>query len=270
MNHRTRSQLVWGFAMALLVACSSDDKNDDGGGAGAPSPGTGGSSTGGPSTGGSSTSPNSRSGGSASTTGGMPSSNAGAPPASGGRPAGFGGFAPAVGGNPAQGGSDATQGGSEPVATGGAANPGEPTLDGLTPEQLGDLCADARASFDAAGATETLGEFSCRTAGVFVALLVEPETDAELQQLCQETYDECQAEPVELEDDCEEGAMCPATVSEFEACVAEYPTYLDRVEMGLPSCSELTLENLEAALSFEPEPTPACAVLWEKCPALAP
>lgn len=254
--------MVGGLALAaLLAACSSDDQSDDAGGAGRPSSSSGGSNAS-PSTGGS---------GNASTTGGMGVSNAGAPAATGGRAAGFGGFAPSLGGNPVQGGSTGTQGGSVPGATGGSANPGEPTLESLTPDELEELCADARASFDAAGGTETLGELACRTAGVFAALLFEPSTDAELQQLCRETYDECVAEPVELDDDCEESVTtCSATVAELEACVAEYPTYFEQLEMGMPPCSELTLANFEAALSFEPEPTPACSVLWDKCPTLAP
>jgi hypothetical protein len=60
--------------------------------------------------------------------------------------------------------------------------------------------------------------------------------------------------------------MCPATVSEFQACVDEYPAYLEQVAMGLPTCSELTMANLEEALGFEPEATPACESLWAKCP----
>lgn len=208
--------------------------------------------------------------GNASTTGGTGVSNAGAPPATGGRSAGFGGFAPSLGGNPVQGGSTGTQGGSVPASTGGSANPGEPTLESLTPDELGELCAGARASFDSSGATDTAGELTCRTAGIFAVVLFEPSSDAELQRLCQETYDECVAEPLEIDDDCEGNATCPATISEFQACVDEYPEYLEQVAMGMPKCSELTLANLEAALSFEPEPTPACGAYWDKCPASGP
>jgi hypothetical protein len=243
MHSRTRSQAFWVAALSLLAACSSDDQSDDGGGAGAPNSSTGGSNT-------------------------------------GGRPAGFGGFAATLGGNPVQGGSPATPGGSPatpggspatpggspPIATGGTDDPGEPTLESLTPEELGELCADARASFDASGATETAGELTCRTAGIFAVVLFEPSSDMELQQACQETYDECVAEPLETDDNCAENSMCPATVSEFQACVDEYPTYLEQVAMGLPTCSELTLANLEQALGFEPERTPACESLWAKCP----
>lgn len=261
MHSPTRSQAFWVFALALLAACGSDDQSDDGGGAGASNPSTGGSSTGGSSTG-------AASGGSGngSSTGGSAPSNAGAPPATGGRSAGFGGFAATLGGNPVQGGSPATQGGSPPVATGGTEDPGEPTLESLTPAELGELCADARASFDASGATETAGELTCRTAGIFAVVLFEPSSDLELQQACQDTYDECVAEPLETDDNCAENSMCPATVSEFQACVDEYPAYLEQVAMGLPTCSELTMANLEEALGFEPEATPACESLWAKCP----
>ena len=227
------SQAFWVVALSLLAACSSDDPSDDGGGAGAPNSSTGGSNT-------------------------------------GGRAAGFGGFGATLGGNPVQGGSPATLGGSPPVATGGTEDPGEPTLESLTPEELGELCADARASFEASGATETAGEITCRTAGIFAVVLFEPSSDMELQQACQDTYDECVAEPLETDDNCAENSMCPATVSEFEACVDEYPAYLEQVAMGLPTCSELTMANLEEALGFEPERTPACAMLWTKCPESGP
>ncbi len=253
--------MVGGLALvALLAACSSDDQSDDGGDAGGPSSSSGGSNA----------SPNTGGSGNASTTGGTGVSNAGAPPATGGRAAGFGGFAPSLGGNPVQGGSTGTQGGSEPVATGGSANPGEPTLESLTPDELEELCADARASFDSSGATETAGELTCRTAGIFAVVLFEPSSDAELQRLCQETYDECVAEPLEIDDGCEENATCSATIAEFQACVAQYPRYPEQVAMGMPKCSELMMANLEAALGFEPEPTPACGALWDKCPASGP
>jgi hypothetical protein len=265
MHSPTRSQAFWVFALALLAACGSDDQSDDdGGGAGASNASTGGSSTGGSSTG-----ADSGGSGNGSSTGGRAPSNAGnvgAPPATGGRSAGFGGFAATLGGNPGQGGSPATQGGSPPVATGGTEDPGEPTLESLSPEELGELCADARASFDASGATETAGELTCRTAGIFAVVLFEPSSDMELQQACQDTYDECVAEPLETDDNCAENSMCPATVSEFQACVDEYPAYLEQVAMGLPTCSELTMANLEEALGFEPEATPACESLWAKCP----
>jgi hypothetical protein len=261
MHSPIRSQEFWVLALVLLAACSSDDSSNDGAGAGAPNPNTGGSSTGGASVG-----ADSGGSGNASSTGGRATSNAGAPPATGGRPAGFGGFAATLGGNPVQGGSPATQGGSPPVATGGAEDPGEPTLESLTTDELGELCADARASFDASGATETAGELTCRTAGIFAVVLFEPSSDMELQQACQDTYDECVAEPLETDDNCAENSMCPATVSEFQACVDEYPKYLEQVAMGLPTCSELTMANLEEALGFEPKATPACESLWAKCP----
>jgi len=260
MNHRTRSRAFWVGALALLAACSGDDDDgdgDDAGGAGSANASTGGASV----TGGSSPG----SAGLATPAGGAPS-NAGAPSAggaSGGRISGLGGTRPSLGGNPVQGGAPQT-------GTGGGSSSGEPTLDGLTPEELGELCSDAQASFDAAGVTETSGELTCRTAGIFAVVLFEPQTDAELQQVCQETYDECVAEPLETEDDCAEMSACAATVAEFEACVDEYPAYLERVAMEMPTCSELTMANLEQALSLDPEPTPACGTLWDKCPESGP
>lgn len=259
MDNRARSWALWVGALSLLAACSADDEREDGGGAGSPSANTGGVSAnaGGAEPGGA--------GSAATPTGGSLATNAGAGGASGGRLSGLGGTRPSLGGNPAQGGAPAAQGGAPSSSTGGSTTPSGPTLDSLSPEELGELCADARASFDAAGATETSAELSCRTAGIFAVILFEPTTDAELQALCQEMYDDCIAEPLETDDDCEENDTCPATVAEFEACVEEYPTYLERFAMELPTCSELTMANLEHALSYEPEPTPACGIFWDQC-----
>jgi hypothetical protein len=178
-------------------------------------------------------------------------------PATGGTPAG-------TGGAPSTGGSVATAGN---VATGGTTGPsGSPTLASLSPEELLDLCSSAHAEFEASGAWAKAEDAACRFGGAFTAaLLGEGASDAELQQLCQDIYDECIAEPAEP--DCGNSlTTCEATVEEFQACVDEYPEYIDALDAAFPECSELTAASLETLVEAEPELPPACALLDEKCP----
>ncbi len=115
----------------------------------------------------------------------------------------------------------------------------------------------------AAGVDEKYGEELCRSVGLLAAS--DGTSDAEVQQLCAGAYTRCAVNPPKMADDCLANATCTATVTDYKACVAEYPTYLDQFIAGLPVCAELTMANLKAAQAFEPAPTPACAGVWMQC-----
>jgi hypothetical protein len=226
---RERIRCVWVLGViALLAGCSADEGGTV---SGAGAPGTGGASAG---------------------VGGTAAGNAGN---SGGGAAGAGrGGASAAGGSTSAG---AGAGGS--VASG-------PTLNGLSADELAGVCADVRASFLAAGVDRKNVEVVCRLAGLYSASSLDSATDADLQRSCLAVYDPCLVRPREVEDYCaEDNADCSATVAAFEACVEEYPTYLDRYIDGLPACDALTRASLESALAFEPEPTPSCDAVWDQC-----
>lgn len=180
--------------------------------------------------------------------------------------AGSGGSAPTQGGSGAgstQGGTTSSSGG----ATGGSAgtaSSGGPTLKSLTPDELDALCMDVKAIFDETDVEDKALELTCRYAGLLVAA-ASSQTGAELQRDCQRGYERCIATQPQTVAECTKNADCTATVADFKACAEEYATYLDRFLEGLPTCGQVTTNELDRELEFEPEPTPKCAVVWEKC-----
>jgi hypothetical protein len=142
--------------------------------------------------------------------------------------------------------------------------PGASTLDSLSPTDLVALCEASQDHLEKSASVTNASAGLCRYGSIFVALFVDPQTDDELRQLCQEGYDECIAEPLEREE-CAMTSTCTATVDEFESCIDDYPTVLNSFEQ-IPSCSDVTLDDLAAVVAFMPPTPPGCASLWEKCP----
>jgi hypothetical protein len=252
MKHRIVRRLA---PLSLLVAfaffgCSSGDDDERGSPssqAGSSGAGTGGS----PMTG-------SSGGRVAAATGGTSSGGATGGDSSGGR-----GGSTSSGGVVGNGGTP--QGGSTSTGSGFSSGlPDASTLDTLSPEELVGLCEASQEYLEKSASVAKATEGLCRYGGAFLAVLFEVETDAELRQLCAESYAECIAEPLEQEP-CAMTSTCTATVAEFEACIDDYPALLASFDR-IPACAELTLDDLAEVAEFMPDTPAGCASLWEKCP----
>jgi len=160
------------------------------------------------------------------------------------------------------GGSSGAQAGAASATAG--ADPGDATLASLTPERMAAVCAEQSASFTAAGVADKYAEVTCRTVGL-ISVTDSATTDADVQKACRDAYTRCAVKPPVPDDRCADNASCTATVSDYQACVAAYPAYLDEFSAGIPVCAELTRANLKAALAFAPTDPPACAGVWKQC-----
>ncbi len=144
-------------------------------------------------------------------------------------------------------------------------DPSTPLVD-LTEDQRAQACQAAEDSFGSSGFVNVI----CGFQAVFVGAQSGVTTDAELQAACQTAYEGCLAEPPT--DDFSEGACdiptenCTATVGEGEACLNDTIAAIQALESEIPSCSEVTLADLEGLGEVEPEEPASCAVMDEKCP----
>jgi hypothetical protein len=144
---------------------------------------------------------------------------------------------------------------------------GDKPLSDLTPAEVEQLCDDLDAYYTNSSVTSDLQELSCRFAGLFGAAFAGAESDEAVQAVCQMAYDSCQAEPSESTWECGPASgECTATVSELMACTKDSAEGLNQAKEQFPECSELTLDDLEAAPSAEGAEPTSCTTFQMKCP----
>lgn len=194
------------------------------------------------------------------------------------------------GGSKSSGGSSSmstagsSSGGSGNATAGSANNGGSTTNNGsgfdsglpndkplgmLTSAESDALCDKLGTYFSSGPVGAGLQDFNCRLAGLLAVAFSQPMTDAELQSGCQAAYDACKkAPPQNQTEECTPpDATCTATAAELEACMTDSVAYLQQVESAFPSCSEITLADLQNMETPDApaEPT-SCTTFEMKCP----
>lgn len=146
---------------------------------------------------------------------------------------------------------------------------GEVSAGELSADQEDAMCS-AYESYASSQVSESEAEeLGCTLSGVMGAAFAQPETDEEAQQACTTAYDDCMNSD---EEGGEEGTCqfrdvsedCTATVAEIEACKeVQYAKSIEALR-AMPSCDELTLEDLQADDGESETPT-ECQPVEEKC-----
>jgi hypothetical protein len=139
-------------------------------------------------------------------------------------------------------------------------------LNTLTPSQLQTLCSEGDAFL--APYRPTIDDFGCRLEAVFLAGLG-ASTDAEARTACQQFYDQCKASGSTSTTMCNAPAAdCMATVGELTACINDQAPLFSSALNSLPSCSTLTLADLQSdgGITDGPPTPPSCATYQQKCP----
>lgn len=109
-----------------------------------------------------------------------------------------------------------------------------------------------------------------------------PTSDAEVQAMCEDAYQQCVDGETTTSGSCTaQGNDCQATVAEYEACVAETVAVFQKLQEYLPECSTFTVADIhmgedasEVELTPEQEemqallstPLQSCVLIEEKCP----
>jgi hypothetical protein len=143
----------------------------------------------------------------------------------------------------------------------------------LSPEQAESICEAFQAYFDSQISEAEQKKVACTMSGIFVASLGAMGGVPD-QAVCRQTYDDCQAAPVEEDgtDECTVADVpedCPATLDEFEACAQATAQAFKALAASLSDgCSAVADPTaLESVFGEETEPV-ACKSLYEKCPSL--
>jgi hypothetical protein len=149
-------------------------------------------------------------------------------------------------------------------------------LNTLTASEKAQLCTDVSTFFSSSAVLMS----ECRLSGVLSATAVPPSTTPapmpELQTACTSTYDECikpradagASATVNCDTSLTVPATCLATVTEYAACISDFPQSLGA---SAPACSTLTRASLsiDAGVSSTVGGLPttsACNALVAKCP----
>jgi hypothetical protein len=92
-------------------------------------------------------------------------------------------------------------------------------------------------------------------------------TDADLRTTCSGTYAQCVANGVTSNCNVTGTSTCPATVSEYDACLVEAVDILETV----PACSAVTRASLAPTVnSISTHPLSArCMTIQSQCPAMS-
>ncbi|MEZ4461648.1 MAG: hypothetical protein R3E66_18380 [bacterium] len=138
--------------------------------------------------------------------------------------------------------------------------------DAISTLTAANICAQTAAFFSANLSEQETAQIGCFLSGAFTAAFGEPATDAEAQMLCQDSYDECIANPEptnNTNNDCTfDVTNCDATIGELEGCIEEQTATLKALASA--SCSDLTVNSEPPGLD---DPT-ICQDLEAACPNL--
>jgi hypothetical protein len=157
-------------------------------------------------------------------------------------------------------GGDSSGGGTGPTGNGtfSAGLDGSKMLSSLSADDTQKLCA-AGEKFLAANPAIPMD--LCKILGLFATAFGDPKSDAEVQKLCQEGYDQCIST----------GGMtkctaipttCKATVSQMEACWSAAAAWLHSATADI-ACNKLTLKDAQPSGGERTPPAKpaACKVL---------
>lgn len=124
---------------------------------------------------------------------------------------------------------------------------GSAEIGSLSDEQTTQICEDSRSYIPANPPSK---DQACTFVGVFSAAFSAPDDDAAAQEACRTARDECLNEGPDTDDDddCADFELpetCSATVDQYAACQKATIANQNDAVRNLPSCDELTLEDLE-------------------------
>ena len=112
-------------------------------------------------------------------------------------------------------------------------------------------------------------DFECQFAAVLGAALSGANSDADLQQACKSSYDECTAGLASTDAQCTKpAASCNATVFDLEACLNDSSAYYAMLSSSTPSCATVKLSDLSgsgSASTMTPTPPPSCSKYQGQC-----
>jgi hypothetical protein len=113
----------------------------------------------------------------------------------------------------------------------------------------------------------------CKFGVLFAVLLANPQTDAQARTICTSEYNQCLQAPASGSSStvtCDEiPANCTATVGQYSACLSDGITAVSQTFAAIPSCSTLTLSDLDQGGSSGSDggtTSAACAAFEAACP----
>jgi hypothetical protein len=142
--------------------------------------------------------------------------------------------------------------------------PGNKRISDLTPAEEGQYCMDI-AAWAMSGPFLTSGcNVDAWLAAYLQSMTDTAATDADLRTTCSGLYAQCVANGVTSNCDVTGPSTCPATVSEYDACLVETVEIIGTV----PGCSAVTRASLGPminALNTHPL-SPRCMTIQAECP----
>jgi hypothetical protein len=121
--------------------------------------------------------------------------------------------------------------------------PADKPLDSLTDEESQQLCQELSEYFHAIWELQL--ELICRFNAVVLASVMNPVSNPEAQQACQDARTECLATPKPSTDNCPNTASCSLPVSHLVTCTNDGAVVAKERASSVPDCEELTLADLD-------------------------
>ena len=144
--------------------------------------------------------------------------------------------------------------------------PGNKRISDLTPAEEGQYCRDI-AAWAMSGPFLPNGCNADAWLGAYLQSTVDTAaTDADLQAICSGLYAQCVANGVTSNCNITGPSTCPATVSQYDACLVESVDILGT----LPACSAVTRASLAPAVgSLNSHPlSSTCMTVQTECPSM--
>jgi hypothetical protein len=147
-------------------------------------------------------------------------------------------------------------------------------LSDLTNAQQNQLCSDLH-TFNASTVYKNAIEGGCRLAGIIIASISNPQSDAAAQKACMDAYNSCKADPLATNllsatnFACYSSSTgCKATVGEFAACLNDVYAALSTDLAALPVCSMITRGGLtgDAGFPVSLAQSASCTTFVTNCP----
>jgi hypothetical protein len=147
---------------------------------------------------------------------------------------------------------------------------GQRPLAGLSASESGRLCTTAQTWARDAIPLFKRAMLVCKS-GSLAAVVIKGSMQGpgRLQEVCQQTYDEClrHSDMAPAAISCPTaGPGCTATVADYEACLNDFPASFDRSIAAIPSCDMLTLDALFGITTAASILPPSCLAFKMKCP----
>jgi hypothetical protein len=147
---------------------------------------------------------------------------------------------------------------------------GHRPLAGLSASEASRLCMSAQSWARDAIPLYKREMLVCKS-GALAAVVIKGSRDGpgRLQQVCQETFDDClgHSDMAPAAISCPTaGPGCIATVEDYEACLNDFPASFDQSVAAIPSCDMLTLDAIFALTNAASILPPTCVVFKMRCP----